>query len=71
MNPLYLQACAEQMPLAWPGLAGCRAEKLPAVVCVCSACEGGRTAALEPACGQTQSQREELPQGADNTSTFH
>lgn len=45
------------MPLAWRGLAGCLVRRLVAVVCVCSACGGGRIATRELACGERTGER--------------
>lgn len=52
LDPLYKTSaspwpCAELKPPAWRGLAESQAERLPAVVCVCSSCAAGRTAAQE------------------------
>lgn len=72
----YLQSCAEQMPLAWRGLAGCQVRRLAAVVCVCSACGGGRTVARELGCGQPQRdragerERDRSHQGASHSLSF-
>lgn len=47
------------MPLAWRGLAGCLVRRPVAVVCVCSACGGGRIATRELACGERRGEKGE------------
>lgn len=57
------------MPLAWRGLAGCLVRRPVAVVCVCSACGGGRTATRELACGETKGEKGGvMPQSLPETS---
>ena len=55
----YLPPCVAQMPLAWRGLAGCLVRRPVAVVCVCSACGGGRITTQELACRERTGEKAE------------
>lgn len=58
------------MPLAWRGLAGCLVRRPVAVVCVYSACGGGRIATRELACGERTGEKGQSCQRAFHSYSF-